>query len=56
MTKSVKSVRIGYETWMGLRALTPYGDSLDDTVQKLIRFYLAKHTDSKKSKKSEDSI
>lgn len=50
-----KSVRLKDETWHGLRALTQYGESLDDTVQKLMRFYLSKPTDSKKSRKREDS-
>lgn len=55
MTKSVRSVRVKNETWMGLRALTDYGSNLDETIQRLIRFYLSKHTDSKKSRKVDDS-
>lgn len=39
---------------MGLKALAQYGDSLDSVIQKLLRFYLAKHTESKKGTKRED--
>ena len=43
-----KGIKIKDETHTGLKALAQYGDSLDGVIQKLIRFYLSKHTESKR--------
>lgn len=49
------SARLSIETLKALRALRRWGeehdDTIDDVVQRLIRFYLSKHEDSKKSTK-----
>jgi hypothetical protein len=49
------SARLRVETLKALKALRVWGaehdDTVDDVIQRLIRFYLAKPTDSKKSTK-----
>jgi len=42
-----KGIKIKDETHTGLKALAQYGDSLDSVIQKLIRFYLKKPSESK---------
>lgn len=46
----VKSVRLRDETHTGLKALASYEDTLDDVIQRLIRFYLKKSPAAAKSK------
>lgn len=60
MIKMVKSIRVKDETHIGLKALrkmTPeHDESLDDVIQKLIRFYLKKPTDSKRSGRTKGGV
>lgn len=43
------SIRVKDVTHAGLKALASYEDTLDDVIQRLIRFYLKKPSETKKS-------
>lgn len=54
----VKTVRVEDNTLVALRALRRFGevkdDTMDDVIQRLIRFYLTKPAETKKSTKGAD--